>query len=65
MTVATLTRRVERLATALGRRTANRAPLLDRLRQDRSRVLSEAGMTPDPWQRQLLRSSSPGDADTA
>lgn len=35
------------------------APVLDRLRADPSRIMAAAGMTPDPWQTALLRTSPP------
>ena len=34
----------------------SRDPTLTRLRRDPSRILVEAGMTPDPWQMEILRS---------
>jgi hypothetical protein len=50
--LAELRREVGRLrATAL-------TPLLGPLRRDPARVLAAAGMTPDPWQATLLRSSA-------
>src|SRR5262245_16691102 len=39
-------------------RKEGQSPALGRLRQDPSRILADAGMTPDPWQRNLLRSRS-------
>lgn len=32
---------------------------LDRYREDRARVLADAGLTPDPWQANVLRSNAP------
>jgi hypothetical protein len=55
----TLTRKLERLEEAIRRRPAGAAPLLRRLRRDPSRILTEAGLTPDCWQQDLLRSSHP------
>jgi hypothetical protein len=40
------------------RRAAGPAPLLDRLRADPCRLMTMAGMTPDPWQTDLLRCSA-------
>lgn len=38
---------------------ALQSPALGRLRQDPARLLADAGIAPDPWQAQLLRSSDP------
>lgn len=57
MTTATLLREVTRLRTTIQRRKVTATPLLDRLRADPARILTLAGLTPDPWQTQLLRSS--------
>jgi hypothetical protein len=40
------------------RATRARTPLLRRLKEDPSRLMAEAGMPPDSWQRDLLRSYS-------
>ncbi len=61
MATATLARQVARMREALAvRRTAmaTTAPLLERLRQDPARLMALAGMQPDPWQSNLLRSQS-------
>src|SRR5262245_37678325 len=60
MAIATLTRAVVKLRQVVARRKTATAdsPLLAGLRQDPSRVLSEAGYRPDPWQATLLRSSA-------
>jgi Terminase large subunit, T4likevirus-type, N-terminal len=51
--VAALRKEVDRL-----RATEATSPILDRLRQDPSRIFTDAQMIPDPWQTKLLRSSS-------
>jgi hypothetical protein len=55
MATATLAREVSRLKVAVAQRWAVQTPLLERLRQDPSRILATGGMRPDPWQAQLLR----------
>jgi hypothetical protein len=47
--VAKIRERLEREARA-------ESPLLDRLRRDPVRILTEARLTPDPWQANVLRS---------
>src|SRR5262245_24309428 len=59
MTTKTLSRRMTRAeaaAQALRRRDQR---TLDLLRADPARLLALAGMDPDPWQRDLLRSPAP------
>jgi hypothetical protein len=56
MTTAALTRKLERMKESLGARNPVRQATLDRLRKDPARILSEAGIPPDPWQANLLRS---------
>jgi hypothetical protein len=51
--ITTLRRELDRL-----RATSETNPVLDRLRADPARIFSQAGLTPDPWQARLLRSSS-------
>src|SRR5262245_10485473 len=58
MAVAALRRQVARLKTEAAKRAGTGLPLLDRLRADPSLILALAGLTPDPWQRDLLRSRS-------
>jgi hypothetical protein len=58
MPTATLMREVARLRKSLEGRTGPN-PLLRQLRADPARILSAAGMVPDPWQARLLRSRSP------
>jgi hypothetical protein len=55
---AALARKVERLRATLAREAAAASPLLDRLRGDPTAILTAAGVTPDPWQANLLRRSS-------
>jgi hypothetical protein len=54
-TLTTIRREVERLKTAVGATAPN--PLLAELRRDPALILSRAGLTPDPWQQTILRSS--------
>jgi hypothetical protein len=56
MATATLRRQVAKLREQVRRQTAPPNPLLARLRRDPARIFTVAGMTPDPWQRDLLRS---------
>jgi hypothetical protein len=56
---ATVQRRLERLERALGQRTTAASPLLQALRRDPAQLMSRAGIPPDPWQRNLLCSTSP------
>jgi hypothetical protein len=49
--VATIKERLDRAAL-------NRSPPLDRLRRDPARILTEAGLTPDRWQEDVLRCSA-------
>jgi hypothetical protein len=58
MPTATLMREVARLKKSLGD-CSGPSPLLRQLRADPARILSAAGMTPDPWQARLLRCRSP------
>jgi hypothetical protein len=53
-----LARRLAKAEAALRRRTAGESPVLVRIRQDPARILTEAGVTPDPWQAAALRCSS-------
>jgi hypothetical protein len=65
MAVATLTRQVRKMRQEVLERMPSRVqaqqptdPLV-RYRCDPSRLMLDAGLTPDPWQRDLLRSSPP------
>ena len=53
-----LRRKVARLEEAARARGADRRAALDRLRADPARLLADAGMDPDPWQRCLLASDA-------
>jgi hypothetical protein len=59
MALATLQRQVARMREALGRMSQAADPRLTRLRADPTRILTDAGLTPDPWQAGLLQSPSP------
>lgn len=56
MVAAAMLAKAKRLAAP--RLRATHSPLLDRLRADPARLLTAAGMDPDPWQTGLLRSPS-------
>ncbi len=56
--LATLAKRVDRVEAKTGRRATANNLLLAELRQDPARILSAAGLMPDPWQQNLLRSYS-------
>jgi hypothetical protein len=56
--LATLRTQVKKIDAALTLRRTGPNPLLARLRQDPTRILSEAKMPPDAWQTGLLRSAS-------
>jgi hypothetical protein len=58
MALATMVREVAKLKEALARKRATASPLLARLRADPARILTEARLTPDPWQTDLLRCCS-------
>ncbi len=53
-----LLRQVARLEVRAGKRQRADHPLLAELRQDPARLMAAAGITPDPWQEELLRSSA-------
>jgi hypothetical protein len=55
---ATLTRQVAKLREQLALRTPKTTPLLAAVRRDPAQILTRAGVTPDSWQKDLLRSSS-------
>src|ERR1700722_13009778 len=58
MSYATIKRKAVQLAAELADLTRAENPILTRLRRDPARILASAGMTPDPWQTDLLRSRS-------
>jgi hypothetical protein len=59
MATAAQRREVAELRREVGRlRAAALTPLLGPLRRDPARVMAAAGVTPDPWQAALLRSSA-------
>jgi hypothetical protein len=57
MATATLKREVDRLRQELRARTAGAIPLLEEIRRDPARLMTRAGMPPDPWQARLLRTA--------
>jgi hypothetical protein len=58
MSTGTLMRKLARIATRVELRNAPPSPLLDELRADHAQLMVRAGMPPDDWQRQLLRSNA-------
>jgi hypothetical protein len=56
---ATLLATVRRLLAEARQQTAQADPLLGELARDPAAVLTRAGLTPDPWQMDLLRCSDP------
>ncbi len=58
MSVATLQRKLNRLEALVRTRECRNETLLDQLRGDPPRLMTAAGMAPDPWQEQLLRSEA-------
>ncbi len=58
MVRAALVREVAKLREVVHRRTSALTPLLEVLRRDPAETLQRAGLTPDPWQKALLRSRS-------
>src|SRR5262245_140799 len=59
MTTKTLSRRLTRAEAAAQALRRRDQKTLDLVREDPARLLSLAGMRPDPWQRDLLRSPGP------
>jgi hypothetical protein len=57
MSTATLKRRLENLERTSQPPTVN--PTLEQIRRDPANIMRLAGLEPDPWQVQLLRSASP------
>ncbi len=57
VTLATVAKQLESLQARIQARETQAAGPLARLRADPARILSDAGMEPDPWQAELLRSS--------
>ena len=58
MPLATLVRHVARLRAEVQQQTTTGNPVLALLREDPDRLMTTAGLTPDPWQTELLRSSA-------
>jgi hypothetical protein len=58
MALASLLREAQRLRAAVRAGEAPSSPLLEQLRADPAAILTAAGMTPDGWQTDLLRSSA-------
>jgi hypothetical protein len=58
MATATLRKRLAQLQADLTALHHREPPALMRLRSDPARLLADAGMVPDPWQAELLRSSA-------
>jgi hypothetical protein len=56
--LATLARQVAKVRQELAKATGKNLPLIDRLKADPARLMTLAGMEPDPWQAALLRSPS-------
>src|SRR5579859_7747236 len=56
-TLATVARQVQALQARIEARETRDTGPLARLRSDPARILSDAGMSPDPWQADLMRSS--------
>jgi hypothetical protein len=57
MAIATLRREIAKLRQEIEARDQYGMGPLVRLRSDPARILADAGMPPDPWQAELLRSS--------
>jgi Terminase large subunit, T4likevirus-type, N-terminal len=55
MATAALKTELRKLQTLLAGKLAAKNPLLQRLKADPARILSEAGLRPDAWQADLLR----------
>jgi hypothetical protein len=55
MPLATLRSELKRLQARLAMKTAGQPTALQRLRDDPTRLMADAGMPPDEWQRDLLR----------
>jgi hypothetical protein len=58
MPTATLRRQVQKLRQMAVKQTYHESPLVGQLRADPARLMSWAGLHPDPWQANLLRSDS-------
>src|SRR5579884_3681465 len=56
--MSTLARQLDRLEARLREQTPGAADRLEVFRQDPSRLMADAGMPPDPWQRDLLMSAA-------
>ena len=58
MSTTALRRKLDRIETWAGTRTRPPSPVLDRVRGAPAQLLPAAGLTPDPWQEQVLRSQA-------
>jgi hypothetical protein len=58
MAVASMRQTVRRLRSQVGQWQRATCPALDQLRADPARLLVDAGLTPDPWQTEFLRSDA-------
>jgi hypothetical protein len=57
MPTATIRRELTKLKRlAVGRQAARSGKILNRLKADLARLMTDGGLAPDPWQRDLLRS---------
>jgi hypothetical protein len=59
MTVRALVKKVSRLEVLARRQDDRKAAVLAELAQDPVRILTRAGLEPDPWQADLLHSNAP------
>jgi Terminase large subunit, T4likevirus-type, N-terminal len=59
MTSATMRTELRKLQSLLAARRQTSSPVLDQLRKDPATIFTAAGMKPDPWQAELLKSSPP------
>jgi hypothetical protein len=58
MAVAALARKLSRLEALVRDQDRQGQAALEQLRADPARIMAGAGMTPDPWQEQLLGSGA-------
>ncbi len=58
MSIATLTRRIGKLEAIAGQMAWRQSAYLHGLASEPERILSGAGLPPDPWQRDFLRSAA-------
>jgi hypothetical protein len=59
MASAAIRAQVQKIRERLEQATQARSPLLDRLRRDPAEIVRAAGMEPDRWQADILRSTCP------